>query len=315
MSTNILFVCSGNSSAGISPIIKNQGESIVNQGSNVSYFTIKGKGFWSYFQHIFILRKFLQNNYFDIIHAHYSLSAFVASLAGAKPLVVSLMGSDVKSNNITKQIIYIFNYLFKWGKVIVKSQDMRNGIKLRNLCIIPNGVDLEHFHPYDKLASQGKLGWDSSKKHILFAANPARPVKNFKLALDAYALLDDNDCEMHVFDNVPHGDIPDWINASDLVMLTSLWEGSPNVIKEAMACNRPIVSTDVGDVSWLFGNTEGHFITGFKPLEVTEKIKLALEFSKIYGSTRGLERIQALGLSSEQVAMKILSLYDNVLNR
>ena len=101
----ILFVSSGNSQNGISPIIKNQGESIVKAGIELEYFLIKGKGIKGYFKSIFTLRKHLKNNTYDIVHVHYSLSAIVASLAGAKPLIVSLMGSDVKSNSWFKWIL------------------------------------------------------------------------------------------------------------------------------------------------------------------------------------------------------------------
>ena len=100
----VLFVSSGNSVKGISPIIKNQGDSLVDMGVDLTYFTIKGKGFKGYSNSVFKLKKVLNKNEYDIIHAHYSLSAIVASFAGAKPLVVSLMGSDVKHNNYYKYI-------------------------------------------------------------------------------------------------------------------------------------------------------------------------------------------------------------------
>ena len=102
----VLFVSSGNAKDGISPIVRNQRQSLINQGIHVDFFTIKGKGFWSYFRHIFILRKYLKTNKFDIIHSHYSYSSYVAALAGARPLVVSLMGSDVLSDRFSSLFIY-----------------------------------------------------------------------------------------------------------------------------------------------------------------------------------------------------------------
>ena len=103
----VLFVSSGNSVEGISPIIKNQGESL-REKIELTYFTIKGKGVKGYLKATLGLRKHLKQNKYNIVHAHYSLSAFTASLAGAKPLVVSLMGSDVKTKYIYKFIIFSF---------------------------------------------------------------------------------------------------------------------------------------------------------------------------------------------------------------
>ena len=107
----VLFVSRYNVKIGISPIIENQGRSIEDK-VDLSYFPIKGNGFKGYLSSIFELKKHLKKNSYDIVHAHYSLSAFVTSLAGAKPLVVSLMGSDVKSRNMYKSLIKIFSRLF-----------------------------------------------------------------------------------------------------------------------------------------------------------------------------------------------------------
>jgi len=112
-----------------------------------------------------------------------------------------------------------------------------------------------------------------------------------------------------------HQKIPVYFAASHVALLTSLWEGSPNVVKEAMACNCPIVSTNVGDVKWLFGDEPGHFITGFTPEDVAEKIKLALEFSEKYGRTNGLNRIKDLGLDAETVAHKLIDLYKEIIRQ
>ena len=96
----ILFISSGNSSQGISPIIHNQGESLKKNGVILEYLTIKGKGLIGYLKSIPMIRKHIKKNKYDIVHAHYSFSAFAASFAGASPLIVSLMGSDVKSKKI-----------------------------------------------------------------------------------------------------------------------------------------------------------------------------------------------------------------------
>jgi len=311
----VLFVSSGNAGNGISLIGKNQGESLCNQGVCVEYFTILGRGIKGYLKNIKPLRKKLKETDYHLIHAHYSLSAYVASFVGAKPIIVSLMGSDVKSNAITKYVITIFSFIYKWDQIIVKSEDLKDSLRLKRLVVIPNGVNLTHFKPENKKKCQNQLNWDNSKKHILFAADTNRSVKNFKLALEAVSQIINIHFELHVLNNVPHNIIPIWINASDVIILTSYWEGSPNVIKEAMACNRPIVSTNVGDVKWVIGNTDGCYIASFDLGEYADKIRLALNFSEIYHQTNGRNRIIKLGLDSVTIAKKIINVYKHVLNK
>lgn len=305
----ILFISSGNSEQGISPIVINQGQSLIENGVSVDYLTIKGKGFRGYLKFIPKIRKHLKQNKYDIVHAHYSLSAFAASLAGAKPLVVSLMGSDLKANKRFKYIIWVFYKLY-WKATIVKSLDMSLGFGFVPLEIIPNGVNLKRFRPLEKKKCQVQLNWDTSKIHVLFPSNPNRKEKNYKLLKEALKKIENNDIKIKVLTNVPNIDVPVYMNAANIVVLLSLWEGSPNAIKEAMACNIPIVSTNVGDVKEVLGKTEGCYITNFAPEDVLDKIKKALEFNK---KTTGRNRIKELCLDSEATADKIIEIYKKVL--
>ncbi len=133
----VLFVRRGNN--GIYPISQNQGESLINEGIEVYFFDIIGHGIIGYLGNIKKLKKRIKEIKPDIIHAHYSISAIVALLAGAKPLVVSLMGSDVKSERYFKLIIKLFNR-FSWANIIVKSEDMKNDLGISKVEIIPNGI-------------------------------------------------------------------------------------------------------------------------------------------------------------------------------
>ncbi len=126
------------------------------------------------------------------------------------------------------------------------------------------------------------------------------------------SLLKNDQIIFKVEHSVSHSEIIRTIQNTDILLVTSRWEGSPNIVKEAMACNCPVVSTDVGDVRWLFGDEPGYFITSFEPDDVAEKLLLALKYSEVYGRTNGRQRIINLELDSNSIAKKIISLYQNV---
>lgn len=300
----VLFVSSGN--RGISPVVRNQGDSLKKQGVEVDYFAIQGKGMLGYLSNVSKLRKYLRTNKYDIVHAHYSLTSFVASFAKANPLVVSLMGSDVKKGFTFRLMIKIIARCYRWKNIIVKSDDMKSSLRMKTALVIPNGVDTHRFCEMDHSACLNKLNWDKDKKHIVFPANIRRSEKNFALLEQAIKEMDDANIEVHWFNNVPNEETPDWYNAADAVVMTSLWEGSPNAIKEAMACNRPIVSTDVGNVKWLFGDLDGCYLSDFSSNNLCEKIRQALSFGS---KTKGCQRIIQLGLSSDKVANQLIDIY------
>ncbi|MBN2350323.1 MAG: glycosyltransferase family 4 protein [Bacteroidales bacterium] len=306
----ILFISSANARQRISPIIRSQGNSLKLKGEQVEYYGIAGKGVWAYIKHIRLLRKFIKKQKFNIYHAHYSLSAITASLAGCKPLVVSLMGSDVMAKSGYRFLIRIFNVLF-WKACIVKSESMKSRLGIKHVRVIPNGVDLDTFVVINQKEAREKLYWHTQHKHILFAANPERYEKNFKLAQEAFTRMAIPSVEMHTLINIPPDKMPLYYAAADVMILTSLWEGSPNVIKEAMACNCPVVSTDVGDVKQIVNNTEGCFISEAEPEVFSGKILTALKLNK---RTNGRQRIIDLQLDSESVAGRLLDIYTRIKN-
>lgn len=306
----VLFVSSGNKGTGLNPIIKNQGEALVKAGVEVVYYPIVGKGIKGYLKNVMPLRKHIRANHYDAVHAHYSLTAFAVSLAGRRDLVVSLMGSDVKASKRYKTIIKCFAKLFRWKTIIVKSRDMYASLGMSEAMIIPNGVDMERFRPIEQADCQKQLGWNSEHRHILFPANPARPEKDYALAEAAVEIVRkkiDQTIDIHVFENVPNEETPYHYNAADVVLMTSKWEGSPNAIKEAMACRRPIVSTNVGDVAERLCGVEGCYVAeSRKPEELAELLAKALAFGK---RTEGGKKIENDGLTNDKVAERLMEIY------
>jgi len=309
----VLFVASANRN-GITSIVKSQGESLIRKNIILDFYGIKGKGIRGYLSNVPLLKKHIIAFNPDIIHAHYSLSGIAAGLTGVnKPIVVSFMGSDTRSGYLQKKILHLFIRKNKWQKVIVKSRAMRNEIEYNEARVIPNGVNLSCFKPVDGQKLKKKFNFSEEKRTILFLANPERLEKNFHLAEEAYKLVNNDTIELQVKYNLPSELIPEILNAADLILLTSKWEGSPNVVKEAMACNCPVVTTNVGDVEWLFGNEPGYYISSFDPKDVAEKINMAIKFSKEYRKTRGRERLLALELNSEAIAKRIIEIYHEIL--
>lgn len=306
----VLFICSYKQETVISPFVKSQAESLEKEGISVSFFLIKNKGLKGYLSTVFELRNYLKVNHFDIVHAHYSLSGFVASLAGSKKIVVSLMGSDVIKKNIWSRFIPVFNFLFRWKKVIVKSIEMENKINLRNAVVIPNGVDFNRFMPIEKQEAREALVWDNKEKIILFNGHKNNYIKNYSLAEEVVSLLDEK-VRMIELKSIPYEKLYLYYNACDMLLSTSKWEGSPNVIKEAMACNTPIVATNVGDISYLFGVDSGNFCCDFNSVILSKKVNSILENQSCRYQNKGRKRLLELQLESHQIAKKIIDIYNS----
>lgn len=303
----ILFISSGNRYKGINPSIKSQAQSLTDKGCIIEHFTITERGIKGYVKSIFRLRTVIREGRFDLFHAHYSLSGIVAGIAGAKPLVVSLMGSDVYSSGTVRELIRYF-VVRRWDRTIVKSEKMKAALALEVLDVIPNGVNMNVFKRYDKHEAMIKYKFNPQNKHIVFFGSEKRKEKNLDLARDAVNDMAEKDIDFHIINNVPFVDIPGLLSAADVLLLTSFWEGSPNIIKEAMACDLPLVATDVGDIREVIGNCEGCYICSFDKDDISVKLKEALDFNK---RTDGRNHIR--NIESSYIAGKIIEIYKTLI--
>ncbi len=319
----VLFVSSGNSKKGLNPIIRKQGESLIKQGVDLHFYTVKGRGIRSYLHDAIELRKIIKTERYDIIHAHYALCMYVAWIAQRKEkLLVSFMGSDLLGTNerdgsftwlgkIMARFHVAFARLF-CSHVIVKSKGMAKvfGPDYSKLSVIANGVDMECFKQLDRVQSRKVLNWNLEKKYIIFVSNPGRIEKNFPLALRGVRLLQDDNVELVAVYQQELERLKWYYSACDVVLMTSFHEGSPNVIKEAMACNCCVVCTDVGDVKEIFGSLDGCWITEFNDLDLALKLRAALDHDSTVNKSRSF--LYSIGLSEDQVAEKIIMLYSNI---
>lgn len=320
----VLMICSGkNGKASI--IVQRQAKSIADQGIDTVLFLIYKGGFSGYLKSVPILRKELKSTQYDIVHAHYGLCGIIFLLTLVKkPIVISFMGDDIlgsvgneKKYTFAGWIISIVNRVcarFVYNFSIVKSLQMRNKLLSdTSSAIIPNGVDLEVFYPIDHQIAKEELELNMYQAHILFASNKMRDEKNFNLVSEAIELITNYECHLLNVYSCNQTELNKYYNAVDVVVLSSFHEGSPNVIKEAMACNCPIVSTDVGDVKWVIGETEGCYLASYDPHDFAAKIINAIEFSKTKGRTNGRSRIIELGLDDKTIANKIIEVYKKVI--
>ena len=160
----------------------------------------------------------------------------------------------------------------------------------------------------DKRVAQKHLGWDTMKTHILCAADPKRPIKNVGLAREAYELIKIDSTDLHFLGDITFEEIIYYYNASDVVFLTSKAEGSPNVIKEALACNCKVVSTDVGDIAERFKNNSACFITKHEAADIASKLRLALDYQ---GEVNTRELVH--DLDAKHIAQEIIKIYQGAL--
>ena len=303
----VLFLRSG--TKGTDPISTRQGESLAKAGVDIYYYDITGKGLWGYLKNIFPLRRYIRETGISLIHAHYSLSGYIASLScRGKKTVTSLMGSDILGSDPIALLIVRFFARFVWDRTIVKTSAMKRRLGVKNVRVIPNGVNMEMFFPHDKERSRIELEWSPDTKCILFCSDPDRREKNYILAQKAMAKVQEklsgHSIRIYFLKGIDPDEVVRYYCAADLLLVTSIHEGSTNTIKEAMACNCPVVTTDVGDAREVISGTEGCFITTFDPDEVASAIVRVLASGK---RTDGRNRVAHLG--SDQIASQIKELY------
>jgi hypothetical protein len=172
-------------------------------------------------------------------------------------------------------------------------------------------VDTNRFQPFDQMEARRRLGWPSDKKTILFASVERHPRKRPELARQAVSRLSDFgvNAEIRLMHGVPHQEVPWWLNASDALLLTSVHEGSANIVKEALACNVPIVSVDVGDVRERLCDVRGcAVVTDAEPTELARALHEVLR-----DGHRSDGRAHLGDLTVQAVAMRLLSIYSSLI--
>jgi glycosyltransferase involved in cell wall biosynthesis len=204
-------------------------------------------------------RERLARGGFDLVHAQFGQSALLA-LPKRLPLVITFRGDDllgiVGDQGRPTRAGRILQRLSRWvarraDAVIVVSAHMRPYLNGTPVHVVPSGIDLELFRPLPQAPARARLGLPPPPERlVLFVGNPRLARKRFSLAKHAVALLHETlPARLVVAWGVPHAEVPDYMAACDALVFTSVQEGSPNAVKEALACDLPVVSVPVGDVA------------------------------------------------------------------
>ncbi|NNE43217.1 MAG: glycosyltransferase [Gemmatimonadetes bacterium] len=258
----------------------------------------------------------------DVIHAHHGYCGWVARSQFRCPVVVSFMGEDALGMPFRDfphaayyRAVALANRQLaaRVSGVIVKSDEMRRALRCPAAHVVPNGVDLRRFRPRDRHAAREQLGWDREGTVVLFGADPEEVRKNFALARAAVTAAErrgGRPITLRVLRGVAHDEVPLHMNACDALLFTSRLEGSPNVVKEAMACNVPVVSVPVADVPSLFTDAEGYRIRDPTAEALAEGLLAAL--APDAKQPRGVEVLRERGLTLEETASRIAEIYRRV---
>jgi glycosyltransferase involved in cell wall biosynthesis len=275
----------------------------------VEFFLIKGKGWLGYLKNRVGLIKKIQEFEPDIVHAHSGMSALLAGTQRMVPVVATFHGSDV---NITK--LRFFTRIASWlsKAQIVVSAEMKQILGNPNLQIIPCAVDTTLFYPIDQLDAKKALGWSNDNHYVLFSSSFDNAIKNATLAKESVDALHDSKVLLIELKGKSRNQVVQMMNACDVALMTSLSEGSPQFVKEALACGTPVVSTRVGDVADLSSEVPGNYMVGYDVAEIAEALRIAIQFRKSHGRTNGPAIIQKRGLTPMAVAIRLMDVYKSV---
>jgi glycosyltransferase involved in cell wall biosynthesis len=300
--------------------VRSQEQFLRNAGIEVDVLVLKGKNRkLIYPKGVYEIRRRLAG--VSLIHAHYAYVGAVARTQWKVPVVLTYHGSDAmggvteagttsrKSRVISAGCRSLARYC---DAVIVQSREMSGMFHSGNVHIIPHEVDLDLFRPADRTGARAELGLATTKRYVLFAANPASTVKRFPLAEAAVEKLKTvrSDVELVVVHKEPQRRLALYMSACDALVFPSYKEGSPNIVKQAMACNLPIVATDVGDVREVIGGTTGCYVC--EPSVDVFATRLGEILEEPF-RTDGRRAVQHL--SGPMVAQRIIGLYEEVLRK
>lgn len=304
----ILLIASYNKNR-FAPFIVEQAEALRRFGCDIDFFGLQGKGFKGYLKNLPALKRKIKEFHPHLIHAHYGLSGLLANLQRKVPVVTTYHGSDINDRKVLP-FSRLAMRLSAWN-IFVSQKTLEIAKPKKKYTLLPCGIDLAELQLTEKQEARRKMHLSLGKKFVLFAGAFDNAVKNAQLAQEAIAQLDDPNLELLELKGYSREEVTLLMCAADAFLMTSYAEGSPQVIKEAMACGCPIVSVDVGDVKERIQDVEGCFVAKTRdPKELAVLLSKALPFE---GKTKGREKMIADGLDNQNVAERLKEIYREII--
>ena len=211
------------------------------------------------------VRQRLRVDHFDLVHAHYGLAGWCALLAGARPLVVTFHGTDVRHRIVgplSRRLARRLDLVAGASRALFAPESGKPGLPRRPgaSAVLPCGADLERFRPMPRKEARERLGLDPGGRYVLFPAAPSRHVKRHDRALEVARLAG---AELLTGGSIETERMPDWVNAANAMLVTSDNEGFGLVAVEALACDIPVLSTPVGVARGLLRGIDGCLVEPF----------------------------------------------------
>jgi glycosyltransferase involved in cell wall biosynthesis len=296
--------------------VKEQYESLSNLNDlSVELFILKGKNFFTkYIISIFSIYKILLKRRFDVVHIHYGLSGifliFIFLFKNLSVFVLTCHGSDLLNNTPKGKIVrFITIYIAsKCDGVIYISDDIKNILHRcsSNIYYLPCGVNMNLFN-----LSKSK------NNYFVFPGAKSNKIKNFSLfenIHNTYNQIFSTSYSYKCLDGLSRYDAAKLIQKSTALIMTSLREGSPQSIKEALACDIPVISSDVGDVSLITKDLPGTYVfsKNENPDNIVQQVQNCIVVSKATTGRRR-DRIKDLGLSNDEVRIRLFDIYKQLL--
>jgi teichuronic acid biosynthesis glycosyltransferase TuaC len=260
----------------------------------------------------------------DLVHVMYggALGLLVATSVHRLPMVITFRGSDLLGDpqrSLKRRVFGRTTVLasklaaLRANAIITVSQQLADAVPAivsrDRVHVIPNGVNVDHFRPLDSVACRRQLGWSEQDFNVLFAGAPDNETKRYS---DAHAAVEclrarGVPAQLRLMRGVPPGQVPVWINAAHVMLLCSLHEGSPNIVKESLACECPVVSTRVGDVAERLAGIDGCFLSDRDAHKLADCLEAVFRRGARLNS-----RDKILPLAAGSIAERVVSIYRSV---